>query len=123
MKRFTCDRCNVEWLQDDKAIGTGYALMGDRKICYQCCAVADRLYMIENGHARLYVTSHFGRHTVTNWPGTLKIDVIDYRTSMNNFRAERLDVWFVGPDQKIWHGVNVGDNQILRCKRTKRKAI
>lgn len=40
------------------------------------------------------------------------------RKSRNNFGAERIDVDF-NFDGSRWHGVNVGDNEILRVKRCK----
>lgn len=46
---------------------------------------------------------------------------ITYRTSRNNWGAKRTDVWFRF-DGSIWHGVNIGDNDIVRCKRTAAKS-
>lgn len=120
MYQFTCDACGTEWLRDDKSIGLGYSMIGGSKVCYQCCASLDAQHMVDFGRIILYVTSHFGHHSVQNWPGTLRFDVTACRRSRNNFGADRLDVWFFGPDRRVWHGVNIGDNQVLRCKRTKR---
>lgn len=55
----------------------------------------------------------------TNWPGTLRFRIGGaVRHSRNNFGARRIDVWFSAQGRE-WHGVNLGDSQILRCKRLK----
>jgi hypothetical protein len=56
----------------------------------------------------------------SNWPGSLKLRIGGaVRHSQNNWGAHRVDVWFTGPDGRPWWGVNIGDNQILRCRRIK----
>jgi hypothetical protein len=111
----TCIKCTQPFTAD--GIGTGYGIDKDgNKVCYQCCAESDRAYMVDNGKITLYLTEK----GVTNWPGTLVFPVFGVpRKSRNNFGAKRLDAWFVGPDRHIWHAVNIGDNEIARCKRTK----
>lgn len=47
-----------------------------------------------------------------------RFPIFPYRKSRNNFGAERIDLWFRF-DGSLWHGVNIGDNDIVRCKRTK----
>jgi hypothetical protein len=61
----------------------------------------------------------FKRDFVGTWEGSFKFQVCNVNTSRNNWGAKRTDMWFVGPDGKTWHGVNIGDNDILRCKRIK----
>lgn len=72
--------------------------------------------MQDHGRAILYqydgnrVGTWTGRHT---WP-------ISYsRKGNHNIAGKRLDIWFTGPGGKRWHGVNLGDNDIVRCKRIK----
>ena len=62
---------------------------------------------------------------ITNWLGSLILLPRNvYRSFGYGFgrRYEVWHVWFVGPDGYVWYGRNAGDNQILRCKRTKNKA-
>lgn len=88
--------------------------------------------MIETGKACLYLTMPEANRraplgminepaTVSNWPGTLKFDVHAgaIKRGHHNIARTRVDVWFRGPDGFTWHGVNIGDNMICRCKRTK----
>lgn len=51
---------------------------------------------------------------------TDRIKVYHTTTSFHNMagRDGRRDVWF-NLDGKRWHGVNIGDNDIVRCKMTK----
>lgn len=121
---------------------TGYGVdASGRKHCYACCADNDRASMAETGRATLYLTEdtpstaagmidwaqardvHWigGRRVtlaVTNWPGSLRLNVMRARESRNNWGARRIDVWF-RCDGREWYGVNVGDNQILHCRRVK----
>lgn len=117
--------------------GTGYATDEDGgRICYSCCADLDRSYMVDNGkHDGLYLVhnrdhkapavgmcgSGGAPYYVTNWPGTLKFAVYGVRKSWHNFAGHngRRDFWFYGPDGFVWHGVNIGDNDLARCRRTK----
>ncbi len=106
--------------------GTGYAT-SDRadlcgpsgKVCYTCCGIRDRRYMERNGQIVLY----WNDFRVSNWPGSLSFKADCYRTSFHNMAGKngRTDVWFTGPDGFTWHGVNIGDHQILRCERTRTK--
>ena len=112
---FTCADCGV-------CGGTGYAVRdnGD-KICYECCAIDDRKYMIEHGRNTLYLVKNAAeQYEITNWPGTLRFRVGTMRKGYHNMAGCRYDVWFVGPDGKTWHGVQYGNNtQICYVKRTK----
>lgn len=57
----------------------------------------------------------------TNWPGTLRIPAgIKHAPRAGGFGANRVDAWFEYQGAR-WHGVNRGDNQILRCRRLKEK--
>ncbi len=74
------------------------------------------LYLTEEkrGHGVYY------RHIGT-WAGTWKIETVYVKTSWHNFagRDGRRDVWFNAFGHN-WHGVNIGDNMILRCKTVKK---
>lgn len=71
------------------------------------------------GRATLYLSGDkVNGWTVGDWcGGACKVSPWRVRLSFHNFagRDGRRDVWFrwMGRD---WHGVNVGDSQILRCK-------
>lgn len=104
----------------------GEVIMRSKAICYACCAVNDRASMTDTGRAVLYLcdsSASTGRtFTAQNWPGSLCFPVTRSRKSTAycfGRSVTRYDVWFTGPDGAAWHGVNVGDNQILRCKRLK----
>ena len=123
---FTCASCkqSVPFPIDPSGAytcGTGYGVTGpagqESMICFACCGKADESEMLQTGKATLYIS---GR-TVTNWPGTLKLPATHVRTNRHSggFGSQRKDVWFTGPDGKQWHGINRGDNDILRCKRLK----
>ncbi len=95
-----------------------------KALCYPCCGKNDEAAMIRDGRAVLYLVSRSPARVewhVTNWPGTLDLETTERRYSKHGggFGAQRTDVWFTGPDGKPWHGVNQGDNQVLRCRRVK----
>lgn len=122
-----------------------------RRFCYACAAELDSEQMRQDGRAVLYLNRkpgaptraergedwtpvHSGRrrsnpypedYEVTNWPGTLRIQVRRMRRNRHNWRdVERIDVWYYF-EGYVWHGVNLcahGSSHILRCKRTKTKA-
>lgn len=121
-----CHRCDSPIRQRKGDIGTGYAKTmyhgREEIVCYRCCADEDRKYMKENGLIDLYLTSKDGQWYVTNWPGSLRLKVIAYRDSKTNWGHDRTDVWFRF-DDAIWWGYNIGDNEICRCKRTKRTRL
>lgn len=104
--------------------GYGRDLSGAR-LCYDCCAIGDRLAMIETGKATLYLvteTDSGQRHyrSVTNWSGSLRFDGVNFQVGRHNIARRRYDLDFRGPDGHWWHGTQYGDNtQIMHCKRTK----
>ena len=103
------------------------------KVCYDCCSKHDLAYMKREGKIVLYITERRSvdingelQRTptrITNWPESLSFPVNRYHYSDHNMTGPngRLDVWF-HHDGHTWHGVNIGDNMILRCKRTQEKA-
>lgn len=123
-----CSKCNKPIPEPEKgSCTTGYGEDDKgRPVCYPCCAADDRKHMIEHGRITLYLTSaadgKLTKHSVSNWPGSLKFPVYHLRTGDHNMTGKRYDAWFEGPDGHIWHGVQFGDmTQIIHCKRTKRK--
>ena len=121
----TCSQCGETKTYD--GIGTGYGKnKAGEKICYECCAIADRADMIATGKATLYLAtkaehSTYGRAIVSNWPGTLQFSG-RYSVGRHNIARKRYDVAFRGPDGFMWSGRKYGDNtQICHCRRTKRR--
>lgn len=72
--------------------------------------------MQATGRALLYLSNGF----VATWDGSKKWAVQETRTSWHNMagRDGRTDVWFSAFGTR-WQGVNIGDNQIVRCARIK----
>lgn len=101
---------------------TGYGSMADgSRHCWDCCAKVDREYMLKHGKITLYLSKEAKGHKVSNWPGSLSFAVTGGpRRSYHNMAHYRYDVWFFGPDDHLWHGVQYGDNtQLCHCKRTR----
>lgn len=113
---FACSQCGISKPVPAGDCGTGYART--RKgalVCYACCGVNDRRQLVRESHSTLYLSGG----TVSNWPGTLKIPAFTKQTRHNWRDVQRTDCWFTGPDGRQWHGVNLGDNQIVRCRKLK----
>jgi len=112
-----CSTCNKNIVPDEIVSGYGQD-SGGNVFCYDCCAVKDKEQMLRDGKAVLYLDDK--RRTVTNWPGTLKFDVPVMWTGKHNMASKATFVRFIGPDDKVWSGKQVGDNsQLCYCKRTK----
>lgn len=136
MENIVCSKCSKEISQSQPgAITTGYGVDANGgKICYSCCADIDRADMVGSGRATLYLSApsiaqphRVGRvgyvssegWSITNWPGSLEfVPRGMIGISRTNWGLERIDVWFAF-DGFVWHGKNIGDSQILHCKRTK----
>lgn len=119
---FLCSDCKAFKPIPLDGCGTGYARdNSDNLICYQCAGKRDEAEMVASGKAVLYLSHHGGDGwRVTNWPGTLSIRPQSVQSGRHNFARTRKDVWFIGPDQARWHGVQLGEfSQICRCKRLK----
>lgn len=127
MKAFVCVDCKKEIVPAGNTPGYGrrnsaneYGPAGD--LCFDCCAIEDKAYMIETGAITLYLTrldATSGK--VSNWPGTMSYPC-RIKIGKHNIARVRYDVWFRGPDGKTWHGVTLGNNtRICHCKRTKEK--
>ena len=78
--------------------------------------------MLKHGRGTLYLTIKEGYWSASDWPGINRVPIHAQRRSFHNFAGQngRTDVWF-RLDGSDWHGVNIGDNQILRVKRSKRR--
>ena len=77
--------------------------------------------MKETGRALLYLfRDEEGFLTVGQWASKefQRTPVWRAKHSKNNWGTPRIDVWF-NADGSTWHGVNLGDNDIVRCKRNK----
>ena len=111
------------WFEDSqRKLKQGETLERSLAHCYKCCADREKTRMLDTGRATLYLTREtiaggHVRHFATNWPGELKFRVHTISKGRHNIARTRVDVWFIGPDDKPWHGVNIGDNDILRCRR------
>lgn len=99
---------------------TGTAHMNDgHVICWDCAGMRDLGRMLLDGNSRsLPLYLHNGK--VSNWPGTLTFPIMGQRKGSHNIGGTRTDVWFVGPDAHVWHGVSIGEyTEIVHCKRTR----
>ena len=141
--KFICSCCKLIKSVPRETVGTGYSIKNDELICYMCDANQELAYMKEHGMATLYLsknialdvssesaigkaqTKHFKPDTykVSNWPGSLTIPVQQHKEGEHNLAKRRIDVWFNGPDNYIWHGFSLGDNDLCYCKRTKKKVV
>ena len=111
---------------------TGYGVNENSEtFCYSCCAENDREYMKEHGKITLYLTinreivCNVGRKwfdgKVGNWPDSLSFPC-RVKQGNHNIAGTRYDVWFNGPNGRVWHGVQYGDmTQLCYCKQTKEK--
>lgn len=88
----------------------------NRKVAADEC-----LYLRTVGRGVLYLTPDAsGNWFVTQWTDGLRIPAYNIRKSWHNMAGKdgRTDVDF-SFDGSRWHGVNIGDNQMLRVKRCK----
>lgn len=100
---------------DDQAIARHNAELAEREI----------REMRINGRALLYYfparvcPDGFKRDFVGTWDSSTLFMVCNQNSSWHNIGGKRIDLWFRDPDGATWHGVNIGDNDIVRCKRNK----
>jgi hypothetical protein len=107
--------------------GVGYGEDRDgNRFCYACCAAQERFDMLKTGRATLYITHRAGWN-IGDWAGHLKLRPIAVWKGKHNWRGptgramEVTFAQFYGPDGFIWSGRNLGDNQILRARRTRKR--
>lgn len=119
--------------------GTGYGHDANtgRAVCYRCCGERDKRDARNTGRAVFYLVrvADKSEHTtgttgraphlraenwrVQNWPGSLSLPVLSLKRGSHNWRnVSRVDVWYVF-EGYVWHGVQLGDSEIIRCKRTR----
>lgn len=126
---FKCKECKeILPNKTENSISMNYGIDSQgQKTCLDCCGKldAEMLNSAEIGERvpGLYLTvdkNNGGPElgTVSNWPGTLKIHAGYISKSLNNFRAERRDIWFTFKGKRFW-GYSLGDSQILHAKRIK----
>jgi hypothetical protein len=118
----TCFICQKEIEKPENNFSTGYGVdKDDNKICFSCCAEEDKKQMNKSGKITLYVSQTENGYKITNWPGSLVIPVNNgYSKGKHNIAGSRLDVWFTF-NNKQWHGVNYGDDDLCYCKVIKSK--
>ena len=112
---------------DAPALKKGESIERAPAHCCACCAARERERMAETGRGTLYLTRReimggHVRHYATDWADKLEFRIHNMSRSRNNFGAQRTDVWFLGPDGAPWYGLNIGDNEILRCRRLRKGA-
>ncbi len=118
---FDCSVCD-EHKTHESGIATGYGLdENGNKVCFECCGKKDsaRLENMKIGEKYcLYLyKDEDGKWNVSNWPGTLKINVNTPRKGHHNMAGSRYDVWFQHKGN-YFHGVQYGENtQICHIKR------
>lgn len=100
----------------------GYGVSDGLKMCFACCGKAEKEFLITRGHGMLYLTGQRGEEKLTDWPGVLIYRPSRVSHSRHNIGRTRTDVWFTGPDNKRWHGVQIGENnQVCRVHRLKKQ--
>lgn len=111
--------CDCGHTAISNGFSTGYGTFNGHTYCFECCGKHDKQRMIEDGRMVLYLSLKDGKWTVSNWPGTL-VFPCRVRKGSHNIAGSRYDVWFSGPDNTYWHGVQYGENtQLCHCKRNK----
>lgn len=126
--QFKCAQCGeIHPLGSPGGFSTGYGYYHDAEpqvpICYKCCGEEDARDMRATGKGFMYLSKNdAGKWECTNWPGTLRIPVLNVKHSFHNFagRNGRADFWFIF-DGSVWHGVNIGHGQNARVRRTKER--
>lgn len=114
---FTCSVCHeTKTNTDDFTTGYGVNSNGE-KVCFSCCGKMDYDTMTKENRITLYLnTPKDSVWYLTNWPGTMKIDIRQHKEGRHNITGKRYDVWFSFAGKK-WHGVQYGDNtQLCHCK-------
>lgn len=75
----------------------------------------------QTGKALFYEREIGDKMHIGTWEGSFNFPVHQTRKSWHNMAGKdgRRDYYFIGPDGNHWHGVNIGDNQIVRSHRLK----
>jgi len=114
---FICDQCKKEIVHESE-FSTGYGIdKNNNKVCFACCGENDKNSLLDlKPKEKFYL--YFDGKIITNWPGTLKILPTRITKGNHNMCGTRLDVYFKLGD-KWFHGLNLGDNQVLRVNTIK----
>ena len=97
-------------------VGYGTNSKGERH-CYMCCAEQDKATMRADKRIVLYLDTK--ARTVSNWPGSFKLDVSHISEGRHNIAGKRYDAYFMFEGTR-WHGVQYGDmTQLVHCKQLK----
>lgn len=129
----TCDYCGAALVPSGGTTGGGVNDAGET-LCFACCGFADAIAMVgtepgERGTVGLYVAGEVVRGgdasmaserdkvgaalTVTNWPGTLKLQVTAATRWVRGggcAPTKRRTVYFRGPRGSWWSGVQYDGN-------------
>ena len=86
----------------------------------QILAQAELATIKAQGRGVLYLFHDTSGHSVGTWASKPadRLRVTWHIYSVNNWGVRRMDVWF-WMDGARWHGVNLGDNDLVRVKRRK----
>jgi hypothetical protein len=116
---FLCARCRkIQPTESNSGTGYGYphnpeGEYMDKLHCYACCGQTDKLAMLRDGKATMYLTGE----KLTNWPGSLSFQVQYTRKLNHPFSRRAVIAYFRGPDGKQWSAKNIGDTEIAHCRR------
>jgi hypothetical protein len=120
---YKCRTCGkVEANDKTGTYGVNYSVdLRGRKHCLDCAHKRELKDAIKTGQFTAYLvddTATSGR--IVSFHGLEFAKVHGIRRSWHNMagRNGRRDVWFRMAG-RTWHGVNIGDNQIVRCKALK----
>jgi hypothetical protein len=114
---FICSQCGQTITHNDN-FTTGYATdKNNNKVCFICCGQNDKEALFNLKPKERYIL-YFDGKKITNWPGTLEIIPIQITKGKHNICKTRTDVYFKY-NGLLFHGLNLGDNQILRINLIK----
>jgi hypothetical protein len=118
---FLCSRCE-KTLPVSEEGGTGYVNVLDSEdlICYDCQGLKDAGRMLDGERMIMYFIEG-DPCKIVNWPGTLQFIPFLVHAGTHNIAKIRIDAWFIGPDGCEWHGICIGDSQLMRVNRLKRQ--
>lgn len=115
---FICSVCG-EHKTHESDFTSGYGIDKDgNKVCFECCGKNDAKELAElQPKQKTYLYLDTKQKTLSNWPGTFKIQLHYIKQGSHNIAGKRYDVWFDYAG-KEFHGVQFGDNtQICHIKR------
>lgn len=118
---FQCFQCGETKTPEKDSISTGYGVTktGD-KLCFACCGINDAKELVElkiGEKLTLYLDTK--AQTISNGPGTFKIQLHHIKRGNHNMARVRYDFWFKH-DKYFYHGTTFGDGtQIAHIKKLK----